>query len=570
MSNNKNTADELIEGIIKMIFAVGALFLLKVPQKLFSFGRDIGLKSRASAWGVVFWFILIGSVVPGYMFLSGDLKFSKGRTVKKINRNSVMNKGGGLTSSEESYLWGIFFEFLALSYGLGYLVGGFSYSKVNASKNSIGNAVSLLGGYKFLHDPNINNSILNNHQLILGSSGAGKTYFVLEGQIADAIGSGETVFIIDPKGDVGFRDAIFTWCQKSGRSDDFKYFSMSNPEVSDAMNPFGDCKVNEIKDMIISATDWSEPHYRKMAEVSIMKALLNRKIDSYVTISEIVDSLPDSKELLGLKADLELMKLSDFGSLIDNERGSSVFDFYAKNKVVFISLDVQAYPQASVQLGRIVMGAILALSNRVQGLPVESRVKTTVVVDEFGSFLTDSFVNFINKARSSNFRAILATQSVGDLERYSPEMRKQLLDSITNKVVLRMSDPDSIEFCAKMFGTKKGHEFTEQIKDDWLFGKAETGLGSSKEVEEFIVHPRDIRELDTGKGYFLVQDPYAVFRVLFYHPRPADFEVINYAELFRSDSGDSDAWESMSAGLENSVNTESDSSLKELGIEDRI
>ena len=155
---------------------------------------------------------------------------------------------------------------------------------------------------------------------------------------------------------------------------------------------------------------------------------------------------------------------------------------------------------------------------------------------------------------------------MGDLERYSPEMRKQLMDSITNKVVLRMSDPDSIEFCAKMFGTKKGQEVTAQIKDDFFFGKEETGLGTSKEVEEFIVHPRDIRELDTGNGYFLVQNPYAVFRVSFYRPRGEDFEVLNYSDLFVSSSGDGDAWESLSLASSGELAPNGDN----LSIEDRI
>jgi len=498
--------------------------------------------------------------IPVCILTFGGMKFFHQRHIRNIS--------DALTHSNPWVLLLIFGNILLAFYYAGVLTG---YKRGGNRKSYInkefGHGENITGNGVQFASESVARSISSGHELILGASGSGKTYSILERQAFWSIRRGETVFIIDPKGDIEFRDSIYTFCCVNDREEDFKYFSISHPDKSHHMNPFGDCKINEIKDMIISATDWSEPHYKKMAEVSIMKALLNRKIDSHVTISEILELLPRDKELTGLYADLELMKISEFGALIDDAYAPSIFDMYSSNKVVFISLDVQAYPQASVQLGRIILSSIMALSNRVQTvLNKEDRVKTSLFIDEFGSFLTENFVNFINKARSSNFRAVLATQSVGDLEIYSPEMRKQLLDSITTKAVMRMSDPDSIEYCARLFGTQKGDEKTRQFSEKNLWGDQEnTGLGTIKEVDKFIVHPRDIRSLPVGQGYVLTQNPYGVFRANFWPIRGEINGFVRYeGRKEEYQVSESNEWEEMSE-----ENTDV-RSHKNMSIEDRI
>lgn len=403
----------------------------------------------------------------------------------------------------------------------------------------------MIGGHA--SSERIRSTLLTGHQLVLGASGSGKTFSVLEPQVERAIKRGETIFIIDPKGDSSFRDSVWTYCKAYGRGDDFRYFSMSQPELSHQFNPFGDCSPNEIKDMIISATDWSEPHYKKIAELEIIKAIKRLEGNSKVTITNILTALPNKKELAGIRADLDLLLHSSFGSLINNGDAPSIFDSYTYNRVIFISLDAQAYPQESIQLGRVFLGAVLSLSNRIQTRMHESeRKKTTVVVDEFGSFVTPAFINFVNKARASKFRLILATQSVGDLEQYSGEMRKQIIDSITNKIVMRMSDPESIEYCSKMFGTTAALERTTAMQSD-IFGESSTGRFSEREVEKFVVHPKNIRSLDVGLGYLMTQSPFSIFACAL-GPRK-NWKKILYQPSFKLQSDSSDAFEELAEGM---------------------
>lgn len=74
------------------------------------------------------------------------------------------------------------------------------------------------------------------HTLIVGTTGAGKTRF-FDALIAQVIGMGHSVIIIDPKGDRDMCDAARLACQELGRPDDFVYFHPAYPELSTRIDP---------------------------------------------------------------------------------------------------------------------------------------------------------------------------------------------------------------------------------------------------------------------------------------------------------------------------------------------
>lgn len=377
----------------------------------------------------------------------------------------------------------------------------------------LGRAASLIKENNLdLNSKEVQKTFKKGHQMVFGASGSGKTFSVLRPQIAYAIKEGQCVFIIDPKGDVEFRDAVYSYCKFFGREDDFCYFSLSNPEISDQFNPFKTKSTTEAKDLIISVTDWSEPHYKKMAEVHLLRALMGMENP---TLSKIINNLPGKKELSGLLADLNIMQMSAFGPLIDLESAPGLLDFYKENSVCFFSLDVQAYPETAIRLGRIILGSLMGVSNYTQtSLNPAQRKPTTIVVDEFGSFVSDTFINFLNKARSSNFRLIMATQSLGDLKRSGTEQLSQILDSTMVKIVLRMGDPDSVEYCSRIFGTQDTLKETRQVDTHALFLK-ETGLGSERLGQSFVVPPSEIKKIGRGVGFVTTSDPFSISKVDF-------------------------------------------------------
>ena len=71
------------------------------------------------------------------------------------------------------------------------------------------------------------------HCLVIGSSGAGKTC-LLRLIIAQAILRGETVIVIDPKGDAELRQCLLEFCRLSDR--EFLEFDVAHPERSTSLN----------------------------------------------------------------------------------------------------------------------------------------------------------------------------------------------------------------------------------------------------------------------------------------------------------------------------------------------
>lgn len=391
----------------------------------------------------------------------------------------------------------------------------------------LGKSSPLHNQYKYgLENKVVKSAILTHHQLIYGASGSGKTFSTLQPQCYFDVKWKRRLFIIDPKGDLDFSNSVYSYAKHFDRESDFFFFSITNPTISHSFNPLLSITSNEIKDLLISCTEWSEPYYKKMAEMLLLEILEDMVKP---TLSKIEKRIPDEMEYKGLKADLKIMSKSDFGKLIDNEDAPSLEDLHENNNICFFSLNTQSYPEASKQLGRIILGALMALSNKIQSTtPKPERKETTVIVDEFGSFITETFINFLNKARSSKFRLILATQSTGDVELDGQKTRKQVADSTTVKMFLRVSDPDSAEYCSSVVGTHSVTKRTSRIDDRNFI--SDTHTGSIRDVQEFIIHPDEIKKFDVGEGVLYTQAPFSISRVKFDFSNHYKIEFFNYIE----------------------------------------
>ena len=76
--------------------------------------------------------------------------------------------------------------------------------------------------------------------------------------------------------------------------------------------------------------------------------------------------------------------------------------------------------------------------------------------------------------------------------------RRIVINNMHGFFLLKQADDKSAETLAKAIGTKKASEITSKI--DFL-GK--TGDGTSKIIDEFKVHPNDLKELPLGVGYWV-------------------------------------------------------------------
>lgn len=76
---------------------------------------------------------------------------------------------------------------------------------------------------------------LEGHMAVIGTTGSGKTRF-LDHQIAQAIMRGETVIVLDPKGDIGIESNMRQVCEACGRKNKFIRIHLSFPEESARIN----------------------------------------------------------------------------------------------------------------------------------------------------------------------------------------------------------------------------------------------------------------------------------------------------------------------------------------------
>ena len=359
---------------------------------------------------------------------------------------------------------------------------------------------------------NIQRSFTKNHQIIFGTPGSGKTFGALYPQIKWDIKKNKFLIIIDPKGDQSFRDAVYQFCVESDREDDFTFISLTHAYASSLYNPLKLGSLTERRDKIISATDWAHPHFQKLAEAKLLKILKENDIGRFIDISR---HIPKGENYSGLAADIENINLTEIGNVINHPEALSLLDYYKQNKVLFVSLDVLAFPVVAKSFGRIFLNDVRSLTNHIQSkISPEDRKKGSLYIDEFVSFVSSEFVDLLNKARSTEIKVTLATQSVSDMKLKDRDLLPQIMDSVTNKIILRLSEPESLEYCARLVGTTKTKKHTDQTRSS-LLGSISTGTGSMREVEQFLVHPNMIRKLKSLEGFLITQDPYSVNKITF-------------------------------------------------------
>lgn len=98
--------------------------------------------------------------------------------------------------------------------------------------------VSLDRGHQWMHaigreEPRyLTSDELKGHLLVVGTTGAGKSRF-LDLQIAQTIMQGQTVIVIDPKGDKGTVENMKRACRIAGREKDFHFLHLARPEISE-------------------------------------------------------------------------------------------------------------------------------------------------------------------------------------------------------------------------------------------------------------------------------------------------------------------------------------------------
>ncbi len=95
----------------------------------------------------------------------------------------------------------------------------------------------------------------------------------------------------------------------------------------------------------------------------------------------------------------------------------------------------------------------------------------------------------------------LSHQSLGDIQSVSREFATALHTNTNVKCILGVNDPDTADFFAKHFGTRKAEKKTERAEMKGYWGDPErTGHMSVRDVEEYKIDPNNLRTYSMGQG----------------------------------------------------------------------
>jgi hypothetical protein len=374
---------------------------------------------------------------------------------------------------------------------------------------------------------------LNGHCLVLGATGAGKTTTLMN-FIESACVRGIPLILVDGKGEREFLERVKKLAARYGRK--FYGFSMAGEGCSMHYNPLRHGNYTELKDKLIAITEWTEPHYKLMAErylqssirmlqmsgvridlgniadmldpgdivLAARKLAKDGMIDEY-ELKRFAGMVDESKrDISGLVNRIAVFAESEIGYLLkdtdeDEDITIDLVSAIHNDGVVFFSLDSLRFPEYSRLLGRLIVIDLKTVAARMFG----RGKKVFSIFDEFGVFAGIQVTDYINKSRGAGFHVILSTQELADLRTGGDEeLMEQVLGNTNVKIIHRQDVPASAELLSSLIGTREDMSITRQINE-----AGATGMGTISEQRSFIVHPDEIKRLEVGEAFVLKKFP---------------------------------------------------------------
>jgi conjugal transfer pilus assembly protein TraD len=381
---------------------------------------------------------------------------------------------------------------------------------------------------------------LSAHALILGATGAGKSTSLLQ-ILTDHIRRGTPVVAIDMKGSPAFAGTLAGAAASAGRP-----FALWTLDGGAHWNPLLHGNPTECKDKLIATERFTEPHYQRAAEryvQTVLRVLTQADPQRAPTLSAVVELMdptrlsvlvrrfpratadrtqdylatltPDQiSAVRGLGTRLAIISESHTGAFLEPAAAGAsaptidLRDALRGPDVVLFSLNSSTYGKLSAQLGTLaVQDLVSAVGDRLRHQsPGQVVAQAIIAIDEFSALGSDNVISLLARGRESGASVLLATQELADLDRAAPGLRDQVLGNTAVKLAHRQDVPASAQTIAQMAGTERVWEETERIRGA-LLGDRHAGRGTRRQVEQFVVHPNEIKSLPTGRAVLITKLP---------------------------------------------------------------
>lgn len=369
------------------------------------------------------------------------------------------------------------------------------------------------------------------HMQIIGTTNAGKTSGVILPMCVHDIKKGNGLILVDGKSERDLLNQIYAYGTELGRKSDIQIFSLANPAISATYNPFLRGNAEQVTERFFSTLKLENQYYRDeqfrifRTILSILKlrgepptpevireVIKNRDLlramaegcSDKSLLSEVEIILKEKEETHQEKVSAVLSALSQFCSKnvsgLFNQAYSEIDlkQIYRSRGIVYFQLPTLMFPQLGPMVGRMMIAELKQILSEQQMASGENPVKILpLYLDDFNDYLDPSFESVLNKLRSAGLAVIFAHQSLSDLSKVSPEFREGVLTNTNIKFFMRGSHPETNEYAAKFIGTKTTEKTTSRASTErgifFRNREVDTGERSVRDVEEYIVHPNEMK-----------------------------------------------------------------------------
>jgi len=406
------------------------------------------------------------------------------------------------------------------------------------------------------------------HSIFAGTTRVGKTR-TIELLTAQIIDIGETLIIVDPKGDSELLDSVYLACILANRQEDFLFFSLAHPSKSCGINTMKSyLKPADLASRITSImpqggdskpfTDFcwkvlvsvAEVMHHAQLEITIktlhkyslqsmdeLHSIAHNKsleikdpshraaLDEAMARLRVLINHPKdnfSKMINSLEPVMTALATGEVGELLspnpESERKVITWDEVRKGKkIVYFYLASMIDTYSSSAVGKLVVQDLLNFVGQSYAFD-KAKEPINLFIDEFYSVVFPGYVDLLNKAGGDNVRVFVALQTTADITSVTQaSMTKQILGNINNKFYMRVPEKELAEEFCSLFGSicMKSRTKTRNIASDpksaqELFRSGFAEREDAKEID--LIYPEAIIGLPKGQAYVYTQGrrPYKI------------------------------------------------------------
>jgi hypothetical protein len=436
-----------------------------------------------------------------------------------------------------------------------------SVENESSPKNDHTNNSTLIGHNQQQQPIFITDHELNQHTLITGTTGSGKTTTILN-FVESAARRNLPIIYLDGKGSPDLIDKLALSANKHNRK--FKVFTL-RPEIKTpylaSYNPFGSGGATEWKNRIMAlfsqVTGRGQEHFSlgeqhyinfvaniladfnrtgELVDLRVLLSFLENRDNLTKTAHDLSNSImahkllelhqsKDIKHLLGdvLKL-LELFFYSDYGYLFDTkgvlrDNVINLKQSILNNEIVLFLFDASAYAEDTNKVAKMVINDLNS-----SFADIGNFTKCFCIFDEFASYASSNLAETISLHRSQGMHAIIGTQSIATVKLKSNETRRiaeELIACCNTYITQAINHPADAETLAHIMGTKQGYTINTQISNSNNSSQINTGVpqmfninnifgnninnsssrvNSIRYVEEFKIPPQQLKDLRQGEA----------------------------------------------------------------------